>query len=84
MIKAARRERKLTQAELARTTGFSLSHVEAVENGRSPTVPYNTILELMNAVGLDIRGTRLNHRRPTLDDIRAEEEEDDAAPRMGR
>lgn len=82
-VKAERRARRITQAELGTVTGVSRARIEAFENGRAPEIAFASVLRLMNAVGLDLRPTTFNEGRPTLDDLRESEEEDDHAPRMG-
>ena len=79
-IKNARRQRKLTREKLAELSGVSRARIESLENGRVSDMGFKGVLTLMNVVGLDLRMTTLNNKRPTLEDIM----EEDDAPRLGR
>lgn len=79
-IKNARRQRKLTREKLAELSGVSRARIESLENGRVSDMGFKGVLTLMNIVGLDLRLTTFNNKRPTLEDIM----EEDGAPRMGR
>jgi transcriptional regulator with XRE-family HTH domain len=78
-VKRARRSLKLTRDELAKRAGVSRARIEALENQRAPDIGFKNLVRIMNAVGLDFRVTALNQQRPTLEDLRAEEEEGTAA-----
>jgi transcriptional regulator with XRE-family HTH domain len=71
-IKAARKRLGLSQRELSLRSGVSRARIEALENQRIPDIGFKNLLRIMNAVGLDLRATDLNVRRPTLDDLIAE------------
>ncbi|MBN9547449.1 MAG: helix-turn-helix domain-containing protein [Alphaproteobacteria bacterium] len=79
-IKNARKQCKLTREKLAEISGVSRARIEALENGRVADMGFRGVLSLMNIVGLDLRLTTFNNKRPTLEDIT---EEDDAS-RLGR
>ncbi len=74
-LKARRKELKLTQAALAARAAVSLARVEGLENGRLAEIGFKNLSRILTALGLDLRLTELNQRRPTLDDLRAEENE---------
>ena len=79
-IKNARKQRKLTREKLAEISGVSRARIEALENGRVADMGFKGVLTLMNIVGLDLRLTTFNNKRPTLEDITEEED----ASRLGR
>lgn len=74
-LKARRKELKLTQAALAARAAVSLARVEGLENGRLAEIGFKNLSRILTALGLDLRLTELNQRRPTLDDLRADENE---------
>ena len=80
-IKETRRAQKLSQSELVRRSKVSRARVEALENGRVSDIGFKNLMRIMNALGLDFRITELNDSRPTLEDLR---EEDENARRLGR
>ena len=53
MIAAARKERRMSQEELARRLGVSRMTVRAIENG-SPTVALGTVFEAAVIVGIPL------------------------------
>lgn len=75
-VKARRKDLKLTQNALAARAGVSLARVEGLENGRLPEIGFKNLSRILTALGLDFRLTELNQRRPTLEDLRAEEDEE--------
>jgi transcriptional regulator with XRE-family HTH domain len=82
-IKHARKDLKMTRDELAARAGVSRARIEALENLRAPEIGFKNLIRIMNAVGLDLRVTTLNRRRPTLDELVAEEAANDD-PRLVR
>jgi transcriptional regulator with XRE-family HTH domain len=82
-IKRARKDLKMTRDELAARAGVSRARIEALENLRAPEIGFKNLIRIMNAVGLDLRVTTLNRRRPTLDELVAEEAANDD-PRLVR
>lgn len=77
-IKEARRERGLTQGQVAVAIGSSRTRVIAFENGYAPEMSIATVIRMMNMVGLDFRLSTYNDGCPTLDDLQAEQAEEDA------
>lgn len=84
-VRTARRQRGLTQQQLADRAGVARNRVEGLENERLADIGLSTLSRILEVLRLDLRLTELNANRPTLDDLQAENErEDDHAPRMGR
>lgn len=75
-VKTRRKAMKLTQSALAERAGVSLARVEGLENGRLPEMGFKNLSRILAALGLDLRLTDQNQRRPTLEDLRAEEDEE--------
>jgi transcriptional regulator with XRE-family HTH domain len=71
LFRAARRESRRTQDELARLLGMSRATLSALEGGRCGEIGVRKLTALLEAVGLDLHvGPR--RARPTLDELRAE------------
>lgn len=77
-IAAALREQRkrlgLNQHELAEKAGVSRILIAKFETGRYREIGIGKLVRMLNAVGLDLRLTALNHQRPTLEDLMAENE----------
>lgn len=71
LFRAARRQRRRTQSDLARELGMSRATLSALESGRCDEIGVRKLTALLQTVGLDLfAGPR--KARPTLDDLRAE------------
>jgi transcriptional regulator with XRE-family HTH domain len=79
LIKEARRQRGLTQTELAKRSGVSRARLEALENARITGIGFKQLLRIINSLGLDLRITELNKGRPTLEDLLEEKKANHAA-----
>lgn len=77
-IKAARKRRGWSQTRLAQTAGVSRARLEALENARIAEIGFKSLSRILHALDLDLRPTALNRGRPTLDDLLAEEAEQNA------
>jgi len=74
-IKEERKSRGWTRDQLAEMANVSSARIESLENRRASDFGIIRLLRLLHVLGLDLRVTNLNKSRPTLDDLRAEEEE---------
>lgn len=72
-VRERRRARRISQSELAHLAGVSRPQIDRLENARLPEIGFNYLLRILHVLGLDLRITELNHKRPTLDDLRAED-----------
>ena len=72
-IRTHRKQRRLTQHQLAERAHVSRALVAELERGRLPEIGVKKLLRLLNAVGLELRVTTLNMSRPTLEDLTSEE-----------
>ncbi len=71
-LRAARKERRLTQSELGVIAGVSRAQIERLENGRAADMGLRATLRLIRAVGLDLTLQACNRGRPTLDELQSE------------
>lgn len=70
---AARRKRaRLTQARLAERSGVSRATIAALETGAIGELGFGKTMRVLAVLGLDLRLTVANARRPTLEDLQAE------------
>lgn len=83
LIKATRKDLKLSQTELAAKAGVSRARIEALENTRIAEIGFKHLMRILNSLGLDLRVSQINRGRPTLEDLAAEEAREDAT-RLGR
>lgn len=71
LFRAARRQHRRTQADLARELGMSRATLSALEGGRCDEIGVRKLTALLQTVGLDLF-VAPRKGRPTLDDLRAE------------
>jgi len=76
-IRTRRRAARMSQHELAKKAGVSRPLIAELENERLGEIGFKKLARILNLVGLDLRVADLNQHRPTLDDLRAQDEEDD-------
>jgi transcriptional regulator with XRE-family HTH domain len=75
-VAAARRERHLTQLELAQRAGVSRPTIDMLENGRAAEAGYSKLVRILAVLGLELRLQTIAPERPTLDDLLKEESDD--------
>ncbi len=71
-VRQRRTELGLTREQLATASGVSRARIEALENERLAEMGFKNLMRVLNALGLDLRLTELNRRRPTLEDLQKE------------
>ena len=71
-----RRAMGLTQSALAKKARIGLSTLDALENGRLGELGYSKITNILTALGLELRLQEGSARRPTLEDLMNEENDD--------
>jgi HTH-type transcriptional regulator/antitoxin HipB len=71
-IATARRDAKQSQAELARSLGMSRATISGIENGTVQEIGVRKLIALCASVGLELT-VRPKGRRPTLQELRAEQ-----------
>jgi transcriptional regulator with XRE-family HTH domain len=83
LIRKTRKEKKLSQPELAQRADVSRNTIDAIENARAPEAGIVLLLRIMHALDLDLHPGTYNSGRPTLEQLHREEQETGNAPRMG-
>ena len=71
-IRQARKNRKLTQAELAGSLGMSRTTIGQIENGSVKEIGVRKLIRVLEFLGLELRVRPLG-RPPTLEELREEE-----------
>lgn len=82
-IAARRKALGLSQAALAKKAGVSRSTLDALENGRMGELGYSKVANLLAAVGLELSLREAGARRPTLEELMQEEDDDPDLDRRG-
>jgi transcriptional regulator with XRE-family HTH domain len=72
-IAAKRRQLGLSQAELAKKAVISRATVDALENGRSGELGFSKVTRILSALGMGLKIQEETARRPTLDELMAED-----------
>lgn len=80
-IARRRKAQGLSQTELARMAALSRASVESLENGRAGELGYTKVAKLLAVLGLEFKIERATLRRPTLEELRAEERDDQSLER---
>jgi transcriptional regulator with XRE-family HTH domain len=75
-IATKRRALSLTQPRLAEKARVGLSTLDALENGRLGELGYSKIINILSALGLELKVHEASARRPTLDELMEEERDD--------
>jgi HTH-type transcriptional regulator / antitoxin HipB len=71
LLKAARRNHRRSQEELARALGMSRATISALETGRCEEIGFQKLASLLESVGLEVT-VAPRKARPTIDDLLAE------------
>ena len=71
LLRAARRNAKLSQEQLAQPLGMSRATISAIESGRCEEIGFAKLTALLDMVGLQIT-VAPRRDRPTIDELRAE------------
>lgn len=75
-ISAGRKQRRLSQLELARKAGVSRATIDLLENGRAREIGYSKLSRILAALGLELELRAISRERPTLDDLLRESGDD--------
>ncbi len=76
-IEARRKALKLTKSDLAARAGLERRTIYSLENGRLAELGFTKVSKILRVLGLELTIREANHGRPTLEDLRAEDEEDE-------
>jgi transcriptional regulator with XRE-family HTH domain len=71
-IRQARKNRRISQAELGRALGMSRTTIGQIENGSIQDIGVRKIIRLLEFLGLELK-VRQAGRYPTLEELREEE-----------
>lgn len=71
-IHRARKSRRISQKDLAKTLGMSRTTIGQIENGTVQDIGVRKLLRLLEYLGLEMR-VRQADRRPTLEELREED-----------
>ena len=80
-ITERRKGLKLSQAELARKAGISRATLDALENGRAGEMGFSKVSRLLSALGMELAIATASSHRPTLDELMAEDRDDQGLDR---
>jgi transcriptional regulator with XRE-family HTH domain len=72
-VRAARKARNMTQLQLAETAKVSRRNIVAFETGQAPNLGFISITRVLRAVGLEIQLVEAKSRRPTYEELLAEQ-----------
>jgi transcriptional regulator with XRE-family HTH domain len=75
-IARRRKSMGLTQRDLAQKARVGLSTLDALENARLGELGFTRISKILSALGLELKVQETNTRRPTLDELLAEEQDE--------
>jgi transcriptional regulator with XRE-family HTH domain len=70
-VRMARKSRRISQADLAKTLGMSRTTIGQIDNGTVQDIGVRKLLRLLEYLGLELRVRRAD-RRPTLEELREE------------
>lgn len=71
----------LSQTALARKARISRATLDALENGRLGELGYTKLVNVLTALGLELRLHEANARRPTLEELMSEDSDDQGLDR---
>jgi transcriptional regulator with XRE-family HTH domain len=82
-ISAKRKRLKWSQLDLARKAHVSRATVDALENRRLGELGFSKLTNIMAALGLELKLQEAGLRRPTLEELREEDRDDQSLDRRG-
>jgi transcriptional regulator with XRE-family HTH domain len=71
-IKQARKNRKISQSDLAKALGMSRTTIGQIENGTVTEIGVRKLIRVLEFLGLELR-VRPGGRPPTMEELREEE-----------
>lgn len=80
-IAGKRKALRLTKPALAQRAKIGLSTLDALENGRLGELGYSKITNILSALGLELKLQEASARRPTLDELLEEDDDDQGLDR---
>ena len=80
-VVSRRKAMGLSQTALARKARISRATLDALENGRLGELGYTKLVNVLTALGLELRLHEANARRPTLEELMSEDSDDQGLDR---
>jgi transcriptional regulator with XRE-family HTH domain len=81
-VVSRRKAMGLSQTGLARKARISRATLDALENGRLGELGYTKIVNILTALGLELKVHEANTRRPTLEELMSEDNDDQGLDRQ--
>lgn len=75
LIASRRKALKLTQKALADRARVGRTTLDALENGRAGELGFTKVARILTALGMGLRIVEAPGRRPTLEDLRADDDD---------
>ncbi|MNF45511.1 antitoxin HipB [compost metagenome] len=70
LIRSLRKERKLTQLELAKQYGMSRATISGIENNSLSEIGIRKVEAILNGFGYELTAAPRQSKRPTLDSLK--------------
>ena len=81
-VVSRRKAMGLSQTALARKARISRATLDALENGRLGELGYTKVVNVLTALGLELKLHEANARRPTLEELMREDNDDQGLDRQ--
>jgi transcriptional regulator with XRE-family HTH domain len=81
-VVSSRKAIGLSQTALARKARISRATIDALENSRLGELGYTKVVNILTALGLELRIHEANTRRPTLEELMSEDNDDQGLDRQ--
>jgi len=81
-IAVRRKTLGLSQAALAKQAKVGHSTLDALENGRLRELGLSKIIKLLSVLGMDLKIQETSRRRPTLEELMEEDQDDQGLDRQ--
>jgi transcriptional regulator with XRE-family HTH domain len=81
-VVSRRKAMGLSQTALARKARISRATLDALENGRLGELGYTKVVNVLTVLGLELRLHEANARRPTLEELMSEDNDDQGLDRQ--
>jgi transcriptional regulator with XRE-family HTH domain len=80
-VASKRKALGLSQTELAKKARISRATLDALENGRIGELGYTKVVNILTALGLELKLQEASARRPTLEELMSEDSDDQGLDR---
>jgi transcriptional regulator with XRE-family HTH domain len=83
-VVSRRKAMGLSQTALAKKARISRATLDALENGRLGELGYTKVVNILTALGLELKLHEASARRPTLEELMSEDSDDQGLDRRRR